>query len=108
MLAEEVLLVAFRGSVQSAEWLDTATAEALLNAIPDENIHPQQATQFIRRMISGLDKLQPYFDGVATERADGLLQSHRRVRDAAKHTGRYRVEPKLPVDVLGIYVFLPA
>ena len=40
--------------------------------------------------------------------AEALLQSHRRERDAAKHKGRYRVEPKLPADVLGIYVYLPA
>ena len=107
LLAEEVLPVAFRGSEESAEWLDAAVAEELLNVTPDENIHPQQATQFIRRLIDGLGTLQPYLESVATEHADGLLGSHRRVRDAAKHTGRYRVEPKLPVDILGIYIYLP-
>ncbi len=40
--------------------------------------------------------------------AEALLQSHRRLRDAVKHRGRYRVEPKLPNDVLGVYVYLPA
>ena len=39
--------------------------------------------------------------------AGALLQSHRRERDAAKHKGRYRVEPKLPADILGIYIYLP-
>jgi len=107
LLAEEVLPVAFRGSAEAADWLDTASAEALLSAEPDDNIFPQQATQFISQMIAGLSVLQPHLEAVALERAETLLQSHRRVRDAARHTGRYRVEPKLPVDVLGIYVFLP-
>ncbi|NVM23238.1 MAG: hypothetical protein HWN68_15820 [Desulfobacterales bacterium] len=37
-----------------------------------------------------------------------LLQAHRRVRTAARLRGlRYKVEPHLPPDVLGIYVYLP-
>jgi hypothetical protein len=40
---------------------------------------------------------------------DELLDAHRRVRTAAATKGvRYRVEPQLPPDVLGIYVYLPA
>lgn len=31
----------------------------------------------------------------------------RRMRDEAKHRERYRVEAKLPVDILGIYIYLP-
>jgi ATP-dependent helicase YprA (DUF1998 family) len=38
-----------------------------------------------------------------------LLEEHRRVRGAARQTGvRYSVQPQLPVDVLGIYLLLPA
>ncbi|MBW1933629.1 MAG: hypothetical protein JRI96_18750 [Deltaproteobacteria bacterium] len=40
--------------------------------------------------------------------AEAVLQAHRRVRTAARRKGiRYRVEPHLPPDVLGIYVYLP-
>jgi len=108
LLAEEVLPLAFTGATDQAEWLDSNTADKLIKVLPDANIHPQQATQFIQRVIDGYDSTQPHLESVALERADVLLESHRRVRDATKHTGRYRVEPKLPVDVLGIYVFLPA
>ncbi len=108
LLAEEVLPLAFTGAPGSAQWLDSAPAEGLLTASPDSNVHPQQATQFIQRVLTGFDVLQPHLEQTALERAEALLQSHRRVRDATKHTGRYRVEPKLPVDVLGIYLFLPA
>ena len=108
LLAEEVLPMAFTGAPDAAEWLTIEEAEALLKAIPDANIHPHQATQFVQRVNDGIGALQPYLEDVAKSRAEELLQSHRRVRDAAKHTGRYRVEPKLPVDILGIYVYLPS
>ena len=43
----------------------------------------------------------PYRDGE-------LLEAHQRVRRASKiRKVRYRVEPQLPPDVLGIYVYLP-
>ena len=45
---------------------------------------------------------------MARERGEELLAAHRRVRDAAQQRGvRYRVEPQLPLDVLGIYIYLP-
>jgi len=107
ILAEEVLPVAFTGSPASAEWLDAENAEKLLYATPDDNIHPQQATQFLSRVLDRMHEVEPQLEKVATERAEALLQSHRRVRDEAKHKGRYRVEAKLPVDILGIYIYLP-
>ena len=43
----------------------------------------------------------PYRDGE-------LLEAHQRVRRASKiRNVPYRVEPQLPPDVLGIYVYLP-
>jgi len=42
------------------------------------------------------------------QRGEELLEAHQRVRLATKTRNvRYRVEPQLPPDVLGIYVFLP-
>ena len=43
----------------------------------------------------------PYRDGE-------LLEAHQRVRRASKFRNvPYRVEPQLPPNVLGIYVYLP-
>lgn len=107
LLAEEVRALGFTGAPQEAEWLDAAAAEHLLTAKPDENIHPEQAARFIQAVIDGFDHLQPHLEGTALDRAETLLEAHRRVRDAAKAHGRYAVEPKLPVDMLGIYIYLP-
>ena len=101
-------MLAFAGAPTSPEWLDSAAAEALLNVEPDTNIHPEQASTFVRRVVEGFATLQPRLDAEARGRAEALLDAHRRVRTAARMQGvSYRVEPQLPPDVLGIFVYLP-
>ncbi|MEI2616880.1 MAG: hypothetical protein V9F06_04430 [Thermomicrobiales bacterium] len=45
-------------------------------------------------------------------RASDLLDAHRRVRRATSSRSGVgavlRVEPQLPIDILGIYVYVPA
>lgn len=109
LLAEDSLTLAFEGSPENAQWLDPEFAEELLKADPDENIHPQQATEFVRRVVDGFEHIAPVLDDIAIRRGEELLDAHKRVRQASRHRGvRYEVEPHLPPDVLGIYVFLPA
>ena len=50
---------------------------------------------------------------LAERRADLAEEDHRRVREASLRTGeslrmRFRCEPSLPVDVIGLIVLLPA
>ena len=108
-LAEEVRLVAFEGAPDRAKWLDAAAAEALLEATPDENILPEQQSAVVSRVVEGFAAIVPHLEEEALRRAGDLLEAHTRVRKAARVRGlSYKVEPKLPPDVLGIYVFLPA
>jgi hypothetical protein len=45
---------------------------------------------------------------LAYERAAILLATHSRMREATNTTHiRHRIEPHLPVDLLGIYALLP-
>lgn len=110
LLAEDCLTLAFAGAPDQAEWLeDAAAVEALLTATPDGNIAPEQATNFVQRVIDGFDQLRPRLDATVIERGEALLEAHRRVRSAARMTGvQHRVEPQVPADVLGVYVYLPA
>ncbi|MDQ3150757.1 MAG: hypothetical protein M3R63_03230, partial [Actinomycetota bacterium] len=57
----------------------------------------------------------PELERTASELADELREAHVRVRRAARgrHAGALgiaglSVSPQLPVDVLGVYVYLPA
>jgi superfamily II DNA or RNA helicase len=108
LLAEDCQLLAFTGPPQNAEWLDGKIAEELLLAQPEANIQPDQATHFLRQMLNGFDAIRPHLDEVARQRGEELLDAHRRVRIAAHETNvSHRVEPQLPCDMLGVYIYLP-
>jgi hypothetical protein len=109
ILAEECLGLAFAGAPDEAQWLSADEAEGLLGATPGANIAPEQAAGFVRQVVEGMDFLQSALEETARQRAGELLQAHERVRRAARlRGGKTQVEPQLPVDILGIYVFLPA
>ncbi len=108
MLAEDCGLLAFTGDPAAPAWLETPAAEALLHAAPHGNVAPGQATDFLAEAVGAAASWRPHLERTAAERADLLAGQHRRVRAAARHTGeRVRVEAQLPVDVLGVYVYLP-
>lgn len=109
MLAEDCQVLAFQGAPASAQWFDDPDLiERLLTARPDGNVYEDQARQFLRQLLVGLEHVQPHLTEVAEQRARELAQAHRRVRQAAQARGlQSRVEPQLPVDILGVYLYLP-
>ena len=85
-------------------------AEQLLDVAPDANINPDQARDFVGRVVAGYDHLKTHLNEVAIARGQELLDAHRRVRQATGVCARdmkHEIEPKLPPDVLGIFVYLP-
>jgi hypothetical protein len=108
MLAEDVGLLAFQGSVANAQWLTDGEAAALLALEPEANIGADRVREVVGRVIDDFATLRPFIDADARKRAGTLLETHLRVRGEAKLTGlAFAVEPQLPVDILGIFVFIP-
>lgn len=108
LLAEDAAVLAFNGDPAHPVWLPSETAEALLAAQPTANVVPGQAREVITDMLDASAGWLTALDGFAQAAADRLLDSHHRVRAAVRlRTGGDRVEPRLPVDVLGLYVLLP-
>jgi superfamily II DNA or RNA helicase len=108
LLAEDSQMLAFAGSPHNAEWLTDEQAAALLDVVPDANIAPELQREALQRILDGVPALASHLEAAARGRADELLEAHRRVRSAARMRGvSQRVEPQLPPDILGIYVFLP-
>lgn len=109
LLAEDCQVVAFEGSPQNASWLDNEATENLLKVkTPDANINPDQAKDFLNRIITGFDYIKPYLEEAARKKGEDLLEAHQRVRSSSRQTGiSYRIEPHLPPDVIGIYIYLP-
>jgi superfamily II DNA or RNA helicase len=108
LLAEDSQLVAFTGSPQNAEWLPPNVAERLLLAEPEANVAPDQAREFLQKVIDGAEYLRPKLAEFAKARGEVLLDAHSRVRQASRAKGvRHRVEAKELPDVLGVFVYLP-
>jgi superfamily II DNA or RNA helicase len=107
-LAEACGLLAFEGSPEEPRWLEADVTEHLLTVEPSSNVPATQASEFVERVVSALGVLEPRLEQEAADRSKELELAHERVRAAARMTGaRTQVEPRLPVDVLGIYVLLP-
>jgi len=80
----------------------------LTGLLPDSNIDHDQASGFITKVEESFSALAPHLEQAARQHGEELLDAHQRVRRASKIRNiEYRVEPQLPPDVLGIYVYLP-
>lgn len=107
-LAEDTGLLAFEGPPDDPTWLSSERAEELLQAQPTGNVPPEQARDLVGRVVDAIQDLTPRLEEAARARADEIRDAHERVRRATRVSGvRTSVEPKLPVDLLGIYVVLP-
>jgi superfamily II DNA or RNA helicase len=107
LMAEECVTLAVAGRT-APRWLPPAELPLLLAAAPAGNLSEDAATREINIALEFLAGQTPYLESLARERAESLLADHRRVREAARDIGSYEVTPCLPVDVLGVYVLLPA
>ena len=107
LLAEECLGIAIQGG-DTAELLKEDEALSLLSLEPGRNMPGGQKTHLIRQALSALPDLEDTFERVAKEQARRLLADHRRIREASDAKGlRHNVVPAMPVDKIGIYVFMP-
>jgi hypothetical protein len=109
LLAEECQVMGFSGLPGTAAWLDPQDAEKLLEASPEKNVSPEKGQAFLQMILGEFDHIRPYLDKSAHQRAEVLLNAHKRVRTASRRKGiSYMVRPQLPADVLGLYVYMPA
>ena len=107
MLAEDAILAAFTGAPDDPSWLSDGQTAALLDADPDGNVAHDVAVRQLDRARDAIPSIEPHLDELGHRRAGTVLDAHRRVRASAKAQGSYEVRPQLPVDVLGLYVYLP-
>jgi superfamily II DNA or RNA helicase len=106
LIAEETVAVAAQGRVNPV-WLSDDSVAQLLQCTPTGNLPPDQISNAIRQSLEFAQANQSYLEQLAKDRAQALLEDHRRVREAARDVGQYSVSPCLPVDVIGVYVLLP-
>lgn len=108
LLAEDLVVAGFVGSPTDPTWISPEAAEALLDAVPSSNIDPGQRSDLIAHVIERSQLLEPALEAMAAQHAEELANTHRRLRSEARASTLLNVKPQLPVDVLGIYLYLPA
>ncbi len=106
LMAEETLAVAVQGR-SNPQWLSGPEVNQLLECKPTGNLNKALISREIQQALDFLHSQQERLHSIAGERAQALLEDHRRVREAARDVGQYNVQPCLPVDVIGVYVLLP-
>ncbi|WP_227878350.1 helicase-related protein [Arthrobacter dokdonensis] len=112
-MAEEARVLAFTGSPQNPVWLADNAVDALLEAKPAANAG--DVSNMMSNILDSMPLLAGPLNEKAREVAEQIRDSHREVRIAARgdRAGQLgirglTVEPNLPVDILGVYVYSPA
>lgn len=108
MIAEDARLLAYCGSPDAPKWLSEGETAALLAVMPDANVPADQAKDLAGRVLARLTEIVPALEQLADGYAADLLDSHRRVRAGAGAARRgLTVTAQKPVDILGVYLFVP-
>ena len=107
LLAEECLIAAFNGSPANPQWLSEDDAIALWQQVEALDDYPLGRMQAVmERVVSSLPDLSGELEAIASSRAEVLQESYQRVR-AITQEGTVKVQPQLPMDVLGVYWLQP-
>jgi superfamily II DNA or RNA helicase len=108
LVAEEMLLWGWCGAPARGDVVHHAAAQALLaQAQAASELSPQARASFLGHELQHLDRVREPLAALAGQRAQGLLQAHRRFSALVQAQRCRVVEPLLPMDVLGLYVLLP-
>ena len=107
LLAEECLIRAFTGSPNNPQWLSEDKAIALWQQVEPKDDYPLGRMQAVmERVVASLPDLSGELEAIALSRAEVLQESYQRVRAITKE-GTVKVQPQLPMDILGVYWLQP-
>ena len=110
LLAEEVMVVGWRGGGgQPLHWLAADEALRLLEeGTPDANLSLAEKQELVQWVLNQKDEWEPHLRDRLTQRAEQLIQSHKRIRKAiAERVRGFELTPHVPPDILGIIVLQP-
>ena len=108
IVAEEMLLWGWRGTPQEKEYINHVDAKSLLTAArASSELSLQARASFLDNELRLMDLLASQFDVIAEEQSKRLVAAHERF-SALMDKQRFQVVyPVLPMDLLGVYIFLP-
>jgi len=109
LIAEEMLVWAYRGTASDKKFITADKAKELLKEVsPTGSISNEQRSFILNNELNNLDSIKGDFDSIAKQRAEKLVEAHERFRKVIGGHKYQVVIPVLPMDVMGIYIILPA
>ncbi len=112
LVAEEMWLWGYEGEVNQKKFIDKETAMNLLMDVkPNQNMEEAEKAYWLSEEMTWVmneKSFREQTDDVALERANHLVESHTRFKKLVSGNKYKVVEPVLPMDVLGVYILLPA
>ena len=110
MVAEEILVRGYKGAERTV-MAKEQVSELMKNPAPAGDLSIEIQQRQLQRELDTLNDRQADFDAYAMERAELLIREHERyykVLGDRRKSDRFKVvEPVIPLDVLGIYIFVP-
>lgn len=111
IVAEEMWLWGYTGEVGKKQYIDKHEAlNLLMTATPSGNMEDGEKAYWLNEemnWVANETQFRKITDEVALERANHLVESHTKFKKLVSGSVYKVVEPVLPMDVLGIYIFLP-
>jgi hypothetical protein len=108
VVAEEMLLWGYKGGSNSGDYLSPIQCgEVLYSTRASANLTSEAKQSFLENELQDLPVLKETFDGVAEDRSKHLVEAHERYRKVLGGSRFKVVYPVLPMDILGMYIFLP-
>jgi superfamily II DNA or RNA helicase len=109
-LVESTLVRAFgRNGEGSLHWHDEEETRRLLEAVPAGNVPPPLAKKSVEQVRALYGEHEAEVTALVEAEAERLTEGHRAVRAAvSRGTATVSLTPQHPVDLLGLYVLLPA
>lgn len=108
LLAEEATTLAWNPS-DAAPGITGTDAAAMLELPSAAAVPDAVRLRILAAAVTRLEgnAVQAGLAGYARARADALSADHARLREAARMAGEVRVEPVLPIDLIGVFALLP-
>jgi superfamily II DNA or RNA helicase len=112
MLAEEASALAWTGNDTLALSAEGVDALKLLDLTSEADLADATRAQRLQAALAKVSALTPDLEAHAKARAEILGTDHDRVRaatmrDRRTRVARVKVEPVIPVDIIGLYVLIP-
>ena len=107
LLAEEILPLAVRGK-RNPQWDRSEAVRKLFDIRAIGNIPINLAQKVVGEAVDYIRDNASALEDIAVERAKDLLAEHTKVKEFTSEGSASEVAPCLPVDVMGVFVLLPA